>query len=73
MIQAEKSTKDITGKSYPKIMISNGSDLVVLFTSFRTGIIIISYDKYHQVGEHRTDWFEDSFTDYNEPITLKNV
>ncbi len=62
-------------KPFPKLMISQLTETVVLFTSPKVGMVVLSGKKNHasyEIGEYVIDFTMNKFTDFNEPITLQN-
>ena len=66
-------------KPFPKLMIAtygakNDKGIVVLFVTRISGTVIITTnDSEKIVGGVYTTFLADSFTDYNEPITIQNI
>lgn len=57
-------------KPYPKL--KELSDVVVLFTGEREGIVISSSDERHALGSFYSDWNEEKFEAFDGKIVLTN-
>jgi len=65
--------KKIQKKEFPVIKIHNDGDLIVLFRSLESGVVIYSDCSEWSVAEDYSDWNHDAFKNYNLPVTLENV
>ena len=59
-------------KEFPKLMKAKNTSLVVFFGSYKCGQVIID-DVFYRKGFFSNEWIMESFTDYNEPITIQNA
>lgn len=72
-----KKTEEV--KPFPKIMIANkdaGADngILVLFESANTGVVIKTVTgSSKQIGYYSISFLDACFTDFNDPVTLKNI
>lgn len=65
------NTSDIQSKSFPKLMASSAH--IVLFKSKRDGVVVARLkNASYYIGDHRDDWIEDSFKDFDGSVTLSN-
>lgn len=68
----EVKTQEV--KPYPKIMKSIHSDRIVFFIQKGKGFQLNHVNETYDPNPHYSpSWGEESFADYNEPITLKNI
>lgn len=59
-------------KPFPKIMRSENSGAVILFSRESVGTIVHPGQTSHVIGNH-VDYFDmEPFRDYNGPVTLQN-
>ena len=58
---------------FPRLMCHKlKENFVILFTSPSAGVVVAEgMDR--TLGEHRTDWIEDNFEDFNGEVKLQNV
>lgn len=65
-------------KQFPKLMaVKSGhpsEGTVVFFVSSRKGFLIKGFGNYENAnaGLYLSNWNDDAFTDFNEPITIQN-
>ena len=59
---------------YPMLMKATGSGRIVLFTSYKTGVVVQTNEEaYWPLGQFSTRWAEDGcFTPFQGSITLSN-
>lgn len=57
--------------TFPKLMRSKTSPLVVLFTEASSGTVVVSTDRY-TVGHYCEDWCADSFEPFSDRVVLEN-
>ncbi|CAM0103675.1 hypothetical protein VPH526E571_0030 [Vibrio phage 526E57-1] len=60
-----------TVKSFPKLMKSTGSTLVILFESEKSGTVVQA-DNTYAIGHHSKCWTSHKFTDLIGSIELVN-
>ena len=65
-----KGTSD--AKPFPKLMIGNRTNVIVLFSHIKTGTIQVKGNHSGQVGLHDSSWDMNYFKDYDGEITLSN-
>jgi len=58
-------------KEFPKLMINNGGNLIVLMTSDRCGVVV-STNEFNKLGNISDVWSMDCFKDFNGTVTLQN-
>lgn len=56
---------------YPKLMRTK-EGLIVLFTKWGGGIVIVPKAEVHYIGFISQDWYMDDFKDFTGTITLQN-
>ena len=56
---------------FPRLMVNDRTDLVVLFSDPDVGTVVSSKDAC-EVGDYVSDWIMDHFTDFEGTITLEN-
>lgn len=49
-----------------------GRRFIVLFYSYKKGVVVYSEHKDHVVGDSSTYWSEEEFTPFNGTVTLSN-
>lgn len=59
-------------QNYPKLMISNDNDFVVLFTDRGHGFVVHSSKGDREIGFVSVDWNMNIFEDFNGDLTLRN-
>lgn len=59
-------------KPFPKLMLNVEKDYVILANSDCSGTIVWSIYPDFKVGLYKDRWIIKNFSDFNEPITLKN-
>lgn len=64
IVEVERKT------GYPKLMKSESSETVVLFTSEGTGVVVHTGN--HRLGYFSSDWKELNFRPFNGKIQLSN-
>ena len=62
--------EEVKEKEFPKLMISR-TDVVVIMSEFRTGIVVSGGDVY-KIGYHSESWCIEDFEDFNGTLTLSN-
>jgi len=61
-------------KSFPKLMKSLYTDVIVLFLRDRQGTVVSGVSKDgHTIGQYVPDWNMFNFIDYDGEITLSNT
>jgi hypothetical protein len=58
--------------TYPKIMRSTHSGMIILFTEDRTGVVLAKGTTDRPNGHYRNDWCTDAFEAFVGTITLSN-
>ena len=58
-------------KGFPKLMINDDSDLIVLMTELGKGVVV-RVDGHNPVGCYVDCWIMDYFKDFNGTVTLQN-
>jgi hypothetical protein len=66
------TTKDKNRNSFPKLMISEDTQTIVLFNEEQIGVVVHPGTSTDYIGQVRETWDMDFFHDYNQPITLQN-
>jgi hypothetical protein len=69
-IKTEVSIEAKGENSFPKLMQSNDTSDVVLFTKNEIGVVI--GNGFRHVGYYSECWTMNRFTDYNGTVTLSN-
>ena len=59
-------------KPFPKLMISEDLETIVLFSEEKKGVVILDSRVEYKVGKYFESFNMEYFRDYNEPITLQN-
>ena len=59
-------------KPFPKLMNGKNHELIVLMIKPYEGIVLKG-SCFYEIGYNSVTWDMESFTDYNEPITLQNA
>ena len=73
MIKILKNEKvKVSKKPYPKWMLHENKDLLVLFTRYEEGMSF-SQTLGYRIGDFRKGWIMSDFKDHNEPVTSQNV
>jgi hypothetical protein len=57
---------------YPYIGIYKDNNVMVLFTSERTGVCVFSLSKLSPLGEYYESWAEEEFNRYDGEVILSN-
>lgn len=57
---------------YPVLLCSKQSDLVVLMTSYRTGVVV-RRSEFHVYGDSFSAWDEDNMIPLKGTVVLENV
>lgn len=70
MIEVNKNLGK-TGVTYPKLMQSTKTDVVVLFTKPGKGMVVVSTPRFY-MGEYSETWDMDFFANYQGTLTLEN-
>lgn len=68
-----KQEEPKTEWKFPCLGRVKDTTLVVLFTDFRKGTVIIPSEKHPDYGWVSTDWNMDNFTPITEPTTIKFI
>lgn len=74
MIESKTSKESNNNVKFPKLMIREDEDLIVLFCEDGIGTVVSYLEKstYWEVGEQYNSWEMDDFKDYSGDVTLKN-
>jgi len=56
---------------FPKLMINNNNDLIVLMSHYGTGVVV-SGNEHNSLGHYSVFWSMDCFKDFNGTVTLQN-
>ena len=70
-IKTSTDVSHVSKKPYPKLMISN-TGCIVLFEKPKCSVCIAQGKSVNVPGEYDTCWADRCFTDYNEPVTIRN-
>jgi len=57
---------------YPKLMIHENGEFIVLFNDLVSGVVVESSGREWNVGESSTTWAQQSFKLYNGVVELRN-
>ena len=57
---------------YPCLMQGKSTKVIVLFSSYKMGTILHSGSHNDVIGHRRTNWNMDTFTTFNNSITMGN-
>ena len=60
-------------KKFPKLMISNNEEKIVLFTEPRCGIVLRDLNNNYETCEYVVEWPTEIFSDYNKPVVIENI
>ena len=71
-VNSSTEYKTAKSKTFPKIMISKKTEIIVLFESNKKGVVIGNPKSGYPIGCHDEFWKPDYFIDYDGPITLQN-
>ena len=71
MITAKIKERKKEVNDFPKLMKSNNSDLIVLFTSEFNGVVLVEGSTW-SVGRVSDNWSMSGFIDLKGELTLKN-
>jgi hypothetical protein len=55
---------------FPKIMQNGDKTLIILFVEKESGTVIFTDKELYPVGEYRTDWHKENFSDWYGTIEL---
>lgn len=55
---------------FPKLMQNGDKNLIVLFAAKQSGTVIFTDKEFYFVGEYRTDWADENFSDWFGTIEL---
>ena len=68
---ATKNTEEETTMKYPCLKESSKTGLIVLFTSEKSGVVVVE-NGIHPIGRYSKTWQESLFVKYTGTVTLKN-
>ena len=71
MITSRLTRETVEGE-FPKLMINQGGNLIVLMTSVDIGTVLLS-NKTYRMGYHSETWNTSTFSDYDGAVTLSNT
>ena len=69
VITKKKQNKEIP---YPKLMIDNNSQFVVLMRKPCTGMLVVVLSGHREIGEYSQAWAMSQFSDFHKAVKLKN-
>ena len=73
MIEVRTEEKTVEVKDFPKLMIEDISNRIVLFFADGKGTILDTGEGYNiELGYYSEDWDMECFTEWNGEIKLKN-
>lgn len=64
---------DSRDTEYPKLRREFNTNLIVLFSSAGTGVVVGPGTTAYNIGDYKENWSPDAFKDYNGKITLYNT